>query len=297
MRGRRNITPLRLRKLWTDYTEFQRPQLTPSTIRRDYHKVHRVLDKMPTHLTTSVEIRDWLLKHYAAESTRRIIQQFNACCKWAVASDLIAVNPFDGVGMFFRRKVNDKTWVGFTAEERDIIIEAFEQVHPFYAPWVKFLFWTGCRPEEAAALQWRHLPPDCSQILVREAVPVDVKIRQPTKTKQSRVFPCNARLQTLLRSLQPASFNSSDLIFRGINGGSFEYHNFQTRQWKPLVESLVERGQVSLYLSQYHCRHTFITLALDHLSVKDIAYLVGNSPDIIYKHYASRSRVVEIPEF
>ncbi len=214
-----------------------------------------------------------------------------------MASDLIVVNPFDGAGMFFRRKVNDKTWVGFTAEERDIIIATFDQVHPFYASWVKFLFWTGCRPEEAAALQWKHLPPNCSQILFREAVPVEVQVRQPTKNKQSRVFPCNARLQNLLRSLKPATATSSDLVFCGKTGGSFEYHNFQTRQWKPLVESLVESGQVSLYLSQYHCRHTFISLALDHLPVKDIAYLVGNSPDIIYKHYASRSRVLEIPEF
>ncbi len=61
-----------------------------------------------------------------------------------------------------------------------------------------------------------------------------------------------------------------------------------------------------LWWQKVNCRSTvlnitvvipFITLALDHLSVKDIAYLVGNSPDIIYKHYASRSRNLEIPEF
>ncbi len=77
MRGRRDITPNRLRKLWTEYTKFQTPQLTPSTIQRDYHKVDRLLGKMPNTLTTAIEIRDWLLQHYAAESTRRIIQQLN----------------------------------------------------------------------------------------------------------------------------------------------------------------------------------------------------------------------------
>jgi integrase len=297
MRSKRKIKLDRLRALWRDYTAFQANQLAESTIKRDYHKVSRILEKIPSHIGTSIELRDWLLKHYAAESTRRIIQQLNACCKWAVASDRFERNPFEGVGYLFRRKVNPTTWIGFTAEERDLIVATFEQSHPFHAPWVKFLFYTGCRPEEAAALQWKHIPPNCSQIQFREAVPVDTKTRQTTKNKTARVFPCNERLSGLLRSLRPTAPNSEDLVFTGVKGGAFEYHNFQSRQWKPTVEELVEQGKVSLYLPQYNCRHTFITLALPHLTVKDIAYLVGNSPTIIYKHYASRSRVLQIPEF
>jgi integrase len=283
--------------LWQKFTDFQAPQLTHSTIHRDYRKVARVLEKMPDHLSTSVEIRDWLMQRYAVETTRRYIQQFNACCKWAIASDLMASNPFEGVGSFLRRKTSDKNWLAFTAGERDAIIQRFDEQLPFYAPWVKFLFWTGCRPEEAASLQWKHLPPDCSQILIREAVPVDTKKRQPTKNKTSRVFPCNDRLRQFLQTLRPITQDPEQLLFCGLNGGAFEYHNFQTRQWKPTVEKLVEEGRVALYLSQYHCRHTFITLALDHLEVHDIAYLVGNSPTVIYKHYASRSRNITVPEF
>jgi hypothetical protein len=56
-------------------------------------------------------------------------------------------------------------------------------------------------------------------------------------------------------------------------------------------------SEASLCLPQSHCRHTFITLALEHFSVNDVAYLVGNSPEIIYRHYASRSRISEMPEF
>lgn len=291
----RRIQPSRLRVLWQQYTDFKRGQLAHSTIERDYNKIGSLLKKMPDYLETTIEIRDWLLKRYAAESTRRYLMQFNACCRWAYDSDLLAVNPFDGLTRHFRRKAKANDWTGFTAVERDLIIQTFTADHPFYAPWVKFLFWTGCRPEEAAALRWKHVTSDRRVIQFREAAPVGMKQVQSTKTGENRDFPVNERLRSLLVSLPTGG--REDLLFKGEKGGSFEYHNFQTRQWKPTIEALVESGHVALYRPQYHCRHTFITLALDHLAVKDIAYLVGNSPDIIYKHYASRSRNLNIPEF
>lgn len=297
MRKKRSIKPARLRVLWQHYTDFQQNQLAPSTIQRDYRKIARVIKNLPAYLNTAIEIRDWLLKRYAAESTRRLLMQFSACCKWAIASDLLLENPFEGLPNQFRRKVNHNAYAAFTTLERDCIIQTFDQNLEFYALWVKFLFWTGCRPEEAAGLKWKHIPVTCAQIHFCEAAPVDTKQSQQTKTWKSRLFPCNPRLQELLQTLRPSTPDADTLVFIGKKGGSFEYHNFQTRQWKPTIEALVAAGDVSLYLSQYHCRHTFITLALDHLPVKDVAYLVGNSPDIIYKHYASRSRVIVVPEF
>jgi integrase len=47
----------------------------------------------------------------------------------------------------------------FTREERDVIIRRFEESnhYSYYAPLVKLLFFTGCRPSEAIALQWKHI--------------------------------------------------------------------------------------------------------------------------------------------
>jgi len=70
------------------------------------------------------------------------------------------------------------------------------------------------------------------------------------------------------------------------------------RIWKPLVEGLVKAGKVEKYLPQYNIRHTFITLALENgLDAKDVGRLVGNTPEIIYKHYASNKRELFVPEF
>lgn len=298
---KRKITIRLFFKLWCEYAEFRKSQIAKSTYLRDYQKITRRLDRMQKqapYLATSIEIRDWLLRNYAAETARRTIQQFNACGRWAMESDLLTHNPFEGLPRHIRpKRASDKAWAAFTTQERDRIIQEFEVSAPYYANWVKFLFWTGCRPEEAAALRWQHIASDCSEILITEALPADMKEAQQTKNYQTTRFPANARLQKLLRSLQPEQWSRADYLFTGIKGGRFDYQNFQTRQWRPLVQGLVNQGKIAFYLSQYHCRHTWITLALEHLPVADVSYLARVSTGVLYKHYAGRSRHILIPEF
>ena len=211
---------------------------------------------------------------------------------------MLVHNPFDGLPRHIRQKrPSDKAWAAFTIQERDRIIQEFEVEDPFFAPWVKFLFWTGCRPEEAAALRWEHISADCTEILFSEAAPVDTREIQGTKNGKTTRFPANARLQRLLREMRPVDAARGDRIFQGRIGSTFNYHNFQTRNWKPLVERLVQESKVSFYLPQYHCRHTWITAALEHLAVADVAYLARVSTAVLYQHYAGRSRHLSIPEF
>lgn len=300
-RTRRSITPKKALAIWREYCTFRKSQVAHSTYVRDYAKFTRRLEKMAAaapFLETSIEIRDWLLAHYSADTSRRTLVQLSASSKWGVESDMLRTNPFEGVQRHIRQKrPSDKAWASFTLPERDRIIQEFELEEPFFAPWVKFLFWTGCRPEEAAALRWEHISADCTEILFSEAAPVDTREIQGTKNGKTTRFPANARLQRLLREMRPVDVGRCDRIFQGRIGSTFNYHNFQTRNWKPLVERLVSEGKVSFYLSQYHCRHTWITAALEHLAVADVAYLARVSTAVLYQHYAGRSRHLTIPEF
>jgi len=105
-------------KLWAEYVEFKKPQVAPSTHYRDYKTIARRLEKMQREapfLETSIEIRDWLLKHYSAETSRKTIQQFNACGRWAMESDLLMKNPFEGLQRHIRpKRPSDKAWSAFT---------------------------------------------------------------------------------------------------------------------------------------------------------------------------------------
>ncbi len=303
--SRRAIKPAKLAVLWSRFSDFKRGQLTANTM-RDFAKTGELINKLPKGLTSAIEIRDWMMEvpagkdkpRYANERVRRVMVSLNACCTWAYNSELINQNPFSGLSKEIRKTSHvENQWTAFAPDERLAIIDRFEKQNPYYAPWVKFLFWTGCRPSEAAALTWEQIKPDLSAIhFVRAAQPG--MVIQPTKTRKDRFFPVNDRLRFFLLGLRPEPMDRSQILLPGEKGGRMEFHNFGTRHWKPLIEEMVQEGLVFRYMGQYHCRHTWITMALEAgMDVNDIAYLSGNSPNIIYRHYASRNRNIKVPEF
>ncbi|MBD2085076.1 site-specific integrase [Coleofasciculus sp. FACHB-542] len=300
--------PLALAELWDRYTEFKSTQLEKTTILRDYGKIQKRIQKLPTQdLSKGVEIRDSLLKAYSPEVTKRTLKQFNACCNWAVRSKLISSNPFDGMAAeIISKTASSRSRMSFTKEERDAIITAFEDntysskfspvSHSYYAAYVKFLFLTGCRPEEAIALKWKHI--QNNRIVFCEAVATDLKIRKSTKTHVIRTLPINTQLQYLLDEIKPEEVSPEALVLPAKNGKELDAHNFLNRVWKPVVQNLVKAAKVKQYLPQYHTRHTFITMALEAgVSVVQVSKWVGNSPEIIMKHYAGTIRQVQVPEF
>lgn len=169
--------------------------------------------------------------------------------------------------------------------------------HSYYFPYVKFLFMTGCRPEEAVALRWKHIQGNCERIRFEQAIPSDTRIEGETKTHQARTFPCNKSLQAFFLSIKPEKASRNNFVFPSPRGQVLNTHNFLNRIWKPVVLELVNVGKVQQYLPQYNARHTFITLMLDAgVDAKDVAMWLGNSLEIIYKYYAGKSRNLSVPE-
>ncbi len=294
--------------LWEKYTKYKAPQVSASTLTRDYGKIAKRLKLMPKSIKDGVSARDWLLNKYSSEVARRTLVQLNACFKWAVRSYLIEENFFEGMAGDIKKTVRDSSREPFSSGERDAIIAALENntysskyspfSHSYYAPYVNFLFMTGCRPEEAVALQWKHITIDCTKINFIEAIPCDTGIRGATKNKKTRIFPCNPKLQSFLQRIKPEKLLPDLLVFPSPRGQILDRHNFSNRIWKPVIEALVKEQKLEKYLPQYNTRHTFITLALEHgLDAKDVARLVGNSPEIIYRHYAGTKRELFVPEF
>ncbi|XGW00601.1 MAG: tyrosine-type recombinase/integrase [Leptolyngbya sp. BL-A-14] len=205
-----------------------------------------------------------------------------------------------------QRSSEDEDIHPFSPNERDAILKAIAEdsfcnkhsgfKHSYYAPFIEFLFMTGCRPSEAIALQWKHVSSDFKSISFEQAVIETGKgktIRDGLKTQERRRFPCNGKVQNLLRTVKPASCNPESLVFPGYAGSLLDTHSFRKNIWKPVLSGLnIE------YRKPYQTRHTFITLALENgLDAKDVARLVGNSPEVIYRHYAGNKRELFVPEF
>ena len=283
-------------ELWDKYTAYKSKALSVTTINKDFKKTRNHIGRLPTHkLSEAVIIRDFLLAKLTPNATKRVLTQLKACCDWAIDSELISSNPF--VGMSQKVKVavknEDETIDPFNRCEQEQIIAAFEKnVHyKYYTNYVRFLFMTGCRTSEAIGLTWNHINSNLTLITFSEAV-VEGN-RKDTKTYQSRKFPINQSLKELLLSIKPSSPNTDIPVFKAPKGGLIDAHNFLNRAWKTVLSELNIP-----YRPQYHTRHTFITNCLEAgVSVVQVAKWVGNSPEIIMKHYAGTIRQVQVPEF
>ncbi|WP_414622044.1 Arm DNA-binding domain-containing protein [Calothrix sp. CCY 0018] len=160
--------------LWDSYTEYKRSSLSPSTLAKDYKKIYRLINvHLPVKtLDKAVAIRDWLIANRSPLSAKKILTQFSACCNWAVKSQIIEDNPFADMASDIKVRHGDSEETDinpFSVEERDTpseslrerIIQAFKdsRYYTHYAPFIEFLFITGCRPSEAVGLQWKHITP------------------------------------------------------------------------------------------------------------------------------------------
>lgn len=302
-----------LAELWEKFIEYKRPQCSPNTMKLSYGVFSNHVKKLPTHdLDKACEIRDHILNTIPLYSGKRFITRLAACCEWAIESGMLTENPFREMAQKINVPKSSKSKEideinPFSLQERDAIINAIETnrfcprasafKHSHYAPFVRFLFLTGCRPSEAIALQWKHISQDFRQINFEQAIiktESGKQIRQGLKTQERRKFPCNDLLRQLLEFSKPEIPNPESFVFPSPKDKVIDIDNFRERIWKTVIHGLgIE------YRKLYQTRHTFITHALEtgKLDAKDVARLVGNSPEIIYQHYAGNKRELFVPEF
>lgn len=286
-------------QLWEQYTNYKRHHLAPSTIAKDFDRVSNHISKFPaTTLDEAVAVRDYLNSTTTPNATKRVLTQLNACCAWAMDSKLIAVNPFMGMAASIKApkaKAEGEDIDPFSPDERDRIIGALKLQGDNYAALAEFMFRAGCRPSEAIALQWRHISADFKLITFEQAVTISetgLAVKPGLKTQQRRIFPCGKDLTAFLKSIAPEQIDREQFIFRSPKGKFIDFHNFSNRVWHPTLASLdIEQR------NPYQMRHTFITHCINSgMNAKDVARLVGNSAEIIYKHYMGGSRDLVAPD-
>jgi integrase len=305
---------LNLLETWDKYIDFKTPSVSPSYLSHQLRATRNHLEKLSgSPGMDAVAVRDWAMKNLSVDSAKRLIGQLSACYAWAKNSKLIEANPFAGMAAELKLPRSKKISVGdreiepFTASERDLIIAAFKTnqfCHPFtsknhlhsnYAAYVQFLFYTGCRPSEAIGLQWKNIDLGKRIVIFQGAVVQSPKGRirkEGLKTQAFRRFKINDQLHEILENTKPLGCSAESLVFPAAEGGFIVQDNFRKRVWKTILQGL----QIE-YRVPYQTRHTFITLCLDKgIDAKDIAQWVGNSPEIIYRHYAGSRYSLQVPE-
>lgn len=293
-----------LQAIWAAYFEYAALTASPKTVNGTYKPVTAHLKQCRSEgLTNPVGLRQELLGMTTEGQARRSLMQLSAACTWAVERGMITKNPLQRLYLDLKEP-RPQPPVAFTVEERDRIIEAFEtdqrvglNYRP-YAPLVKFLFWTGCRPSEAVGLRWGSVARDCGRLHFCEAM-VDVSgrlERRPTdKTGVRRWFTCSPRLTALLMKLRPEDPKKEALVFPAPGGGVIRMGNFCDRGWAKILTKLELTEKDGVPMTPYNCRDTFITLhAIAGVSSTIIARWVGNSSRVIEERYLERLKLEKI---
>jgi integrase len=296
------LPALSLTELWEKYIAYKTPISSPKTVLDSYIPMGRHFANAPQALEQSLEIRSYLLEATTEQMARRCLMHLSAACKWGVKNGLLATNPFEGMYLELAKpkyKMEEQA-NPFTAQERDRIIEAFQThnigkkgiSYSYYTDFVKFLFFTGCRPSEAIGLRWKHISCDCSRITFSEAIvraggkPLS---RETTKNNKTRKFSCTNTLQSLLQSIKPKNCKDEALVFPNGEGNPINYNDFGRRAWKTITKRVNLDEKNGMPTTPYNCRDTFITLqALQGNSSDTIARWVGNTPEVIRKHYIDK---------
>jgi integrase len=191
----------------------------------------------------------------------------------------------------------------FTDEEIKKIKGGMKDDH--YEGLMLFMLHTGCRTSEAIGIRWKDIEFENNRIRFAESLarvqrkPGQRK-RKNTKNGKIRFTPLSDELKEYLEAkyskwlLNPVydSNGNEDLIFLSPEGSFVNDQNFRNRSWEPLLKRLGIR-----YRSPYNLRHTFISHCLRKgVDVVTVAYWVGNSPEVIYKHYAGMIDAVPLPK-
>jgi integrase len=315
-----------LMKLYTEFIEnVIKPSVDQNTY-MDYKVNFQNLIKLCSGadiVADSTTIFDTLKTATTARQVRRTLGVLHNLLEWCKRRGIVdrdTYNPYrdykqDAPGKSKQVKpkhiidqdlVEDDDFRGYSPEEAEHIIKALElrgHTKNLYSSLGLFLFSTGCRPSEATGLQWQDVNEDCSIITFRRVFCSATKEEKGLKTrkfgKEKRRFPCGNRLQNLLKEMRENqdNFNPKSKVFVNRVGKPVNWTSFY-KAWSGvhsnhvdtdgIIETLAREGKIRFYLKPYATRHSFITWQLANgATPANVAKWVGNSPEMIYKHYVS----------
>jgi integrase len=147
------------------------------------------------------------------------------------------------------------------------------------------LAYAGLRPQEALALEWRHVRE--RTLLVERAVS-DGQLKVLKNRRQPRTIPLLAPLREDLADWRRASSSPppNTPVFPAASGGfrrASDWRNWRKRIYRPVAESVGLSGA-----RPYDLRHAFASLLIHEgrLSVVEIAAQLGHNPTVCLDTYA-----------
>lgn len=261
--------------VWPRYDAHQAARKTRKSWQNDRSILLRVMPRLPAVLADvrAVHVEDVLLEWAAAgkapktlNRAREVVHTFFA---WLVRREELTRNPIDRV----EKRAEPAPVITFLGtDEIAALLDLF--AGSALLPVVSVLVFAGVRRSEACWLRVDDYDRGRELLSIRRKT-IGNETWEP-KTKRNRVVPVSARLAEVLHQVKPRN----GWLLASPRGMRWDPDNLSTR-FRRRVRAAGLPWRIA------DLRHTFGThLVRRGLSLPKVAALMGNSPEIVRRHYA-----------
>jgi len=160
-------------------------------------------------------------------------------------------------------------------------VKVLEAIPEKYKPIFQLLMVYGCRPSEALALQLEDIDYENETVIIRHTIS-DNKLKERTKTNTMRFLPILEEFRNTLLELTTNRIGVGYLFINPKTGERFSIWSLQDIWRKACKKTGI--GNITL---QEGTRKAVATRLMNYgFSKEDASMFLGNSPEILKKHYA-----------
>jgi integrase len=266
--------------------------VAPTSLGTDYRQVGQWLDRCPHQDPAQARLAlVWVLQQEPEKAARRVAHYLKTLFRWASSEDvaLVARNPIAS----FKLPKRPQAAVEPTVIPTELVGEvlwALKQSSIHDSRWdllANFMLQTGLRTAEAFGLQWSDIDWANGKALIHQNMTLTHGLRSRTKTGVARWVPLNATALAVLTEVR--QLTDSDFVF------PWNRQSYMTA-FRNCMGRLLRSGVIPVRFRPYDLRHTHISALLERgIPVSQVASWAGNSPTMVWQHYAATTQSYEMP--
>jgi integrase len=282
--------------IWQNYYGSKVSEVSRNTVINNYMPIYRWLtENANINLDLNESCQDLITKLKESKSKAQLknySRYLQNAINYAIINQKVSEDYRNLFNLdFFKNKKNNQISQTLTIEEKNLILNELKKYNILYYNFFFLAFNTGMRPSEITALKVIDIKKDF--IIIQRLMNNDGTIKEGLKTQNKRVFPLNEDLKNFLLNI--TRFCEYEAYIFTKKGKPLRLSTYR-KVWDRILLKLSNQGVERR--NMYHTRHFFISNCLDlGIPVATIAQWVGNSPQVIFEHYAHNNTKIKPPTF
>lgn len=240
---------------WAKIKEANVSKSTMEEYRKDMNNI--ILPEFgnrPIVSITSLDIEKFISQFKCSGKRKlNILTPFKGVLKFSKKHKMIDVNPMDDVETVKKEKAET------TPLSLDEIKTFLDTVQVFYKPLFMFMFFTGVRIGEIAALKWKRVNLTKGTVYIRKTI-VRGEYKEPKTESSIRNIKLSLTALEALKLQKKQTFGKSEFVFLNMRGRNIHQNSLNYRIFKPTLK----KAGLPMNRSCKDTRSSYITNSIDN---------------------------------